>query len=446
MNLVESIRNAGVVGAGGAGFPAHVKAASQVEYVVANGAECEPLMYKDAELMSLHAGEIVEAMQAVMAATGATKGIIGVKEKHAAAISAFEAIIQGTGIELHILGDFYPTGDEFILVHETTGRLIPPAGIPLDVGVVVQNVETLYNIFRALNHQPVTQKYLTIAGAVEQPLTCSVPIGTSFATLIEKAGGATVDDCALFVGGAMMGQLTRDLESCVDKTTGGLIVLPADHTLVQRQERPEEAMHQVGKSACDQCTYCTELCPRYLLGYELEPHKVMRGLVFSMAGEDFWNKWGTLCCECGLCTLLACPEDLYPREACQRAKREFGAQGLDWTGQQAGTGTAVPAPVKPHPMNESRRIPLGQLIQRLGLTSYDRPAPFVDLDLQPAQVKLPFKQHVGVASCPLVQVGERVEVGQLVAEIPHGQLGARLHASIGGTVGAIEPEIAIVAD
>ena len=134
MNLVESIRNAGVVGAGGAGFPAHVKAASQVEYVVANGAECEPLMYKDAELMSLHAGEIVEAMQAVMAATGATKGIIGVKEKHAAAISAFEAIIQGTGIELHILGDFYPTGDEFILVHETTGRLIPPAGIPLDVG------------------------------------------------------------------------------------------------------------------------------------------------------------------------------------------------------------------------------------------------------------------------------------------------------------------------
>ena len=124
-----------------------------------------------------------------------------------------------------------------------------------------------------------------------------------------------------------MGQLSRDLEECVTKTTGGLIVLPGDHSLIQRKERPEPAMHQIGKSACDQCSYCTELCPRYLLGYDVQPHKVMRSLVFSLAGEEFWSEYGLLCCECSLCTLYACPEDLYPREACQQAKRLSTVKG-----------------------------------------------------------------------------------------------------------------------
>ena len=438
MNVAERVRQAGVVGAGGAGFPAHVKVGSQVEYVIANGAECEPLMHKDAELMARHAPEIVAGMQAVMGATGAAKGIIGLKSKHTEAIDALKRATEGSRIEMKMLGDFYPTGDEFVLVYEATGRLIPPGGIPLSVGVVVQNVESLYNVAAAIDGVPVTRKILTVAGAVRQPLTCSVPIGITFRELIDLAGGALTEDYAFFVGGAMMGQLSRDADACVTKTTGGLIVLPEHHPLVKHIERPEPDMHQIGKSACDQCSYCTELCPRYLLGYQIEPHKVMRSLVFSLSGEGFWSQWGQLCCECGLCTLYACPEGLYPREACQRAKQELKSRDAD----RLDTGETQ---VKPHPMYDSRHIPVKQLVRRLGLTHYDLPAPFVEVDIRPERIRLPLNQHVGAPAQPVVRPGDRVAAGDSVAEIPDEALGARIHTSIDGIVREIEPEIVIEA-
>ena len=92
--------------------------------------------------------------------------------------------------------------------------------------------------------------------------------------------------------------------------------------LVTRKTRPIQEMHHIGKSACDQCSYCTEFCPRYLLGYEVMPHKVMRSLGFTTSGADLWNQWSELCCACGLCTLYACPEDLYPKEACDQGKHD----------------------------------------------------------------------------------------------------------------------------
>ena len=441
MSLVEAVRQAGVVGAGGGGFPTHVKLGAQVEFVIANGAECEPLMHKDAELMARYAEQVVEGMEAVVASCGAVRGIIGVKAKHVEAVEAFERVLPGRPVELHLLGDFYPTGDEFVLVHETIGRLIPPGGLPHQVGAVVQNVETLYNIAAARHGAPVTRKFLTVAGAVRRPFSGRVPVGVSFRELIGLAGGATVAECALLVGGAMMGRLTHNLDECVEKTTGGLIVLPTDHNLVQRKERPEAAMHRIGKSACDQCSYCTELCPRYLLGYQVEPHKVMRSLGFTLAGEEFWNKMGLLCCECSLCTLFACPENLYPREACQQSKRQLRLNGLI---ESAKAAVSTPPP-QPPPLHEARRIPLKQLIQRLDLAQYDAPAPWADLDLAPGLVRLALKQHAGVPAQPVVKVDDRVEEGQLVAQVPEGQLGAAIHAPIGGRVRALAPQLAIEA-
>jgi Na+-translocating ferredoxin:NAD+ oxidoreductase RnfC subunit len=442
MTLVDQIRAAGVVGAGGAGFPAHVKAASRVEVIVANGAECEPLMHKDAELMARYADRVVDGMRRLMAATGAAQGLIGIKAKHAEAIEALERVLPGSGVQLCILGDFYPTGDEFVLVHETTGRLIPPGGIPLNVGVVVQNVETLYNISLAADGVPVTKKFLTVAGAVPRPLSCCVPVGVTFGEVIDLAGGADAG-AALLVGGAMMGYLTRDRDQCVTKTTGGLIVLPGDHPLVRRKERPETAMHRIGKSACDQCSYCTEMCPRYLLGYDVQPHKVMRSLVFSMAGESLWSQWGALCCECSLCTLFACPEDLYPREACQQSKRRLREQGLKWPGTGTLRGTTE---VVPHPLAAGRRVPLRQLVQRLGLAPYDVPAPWVEVQMKPPRVRLALRQHVGVPAAATVAAGARVAAGDRVADLAPGALGACIHASIAGTVVSAEGPVEIAAD
>ena len=426
--LSEKLKELGVVGAGGAGFPTSVKANSKVEYVLGNGAECEPLIHKDVELMAHFPAQVVSGLHLMMKATGAQKGKLGIKEKNAAAIAAIQGQIKGKGIELALLGDFYPSGDEYELVYSATGRLIPPGGIPLSVGAVVNNVETLYNVHAANKGLPVTEKFLSVVGAVRQPQALWAPVGTSFRELIEAAGGATVAEFSVFVSGILMGSLSANLDDVVTKTTGGLIVLPRDHYLLTRMERPQREMNRIGKSACDQCSYCTEFCPRYLLGYEVMPHKVMRSLGFTLTGADNWNQWGQLCCSCGLCTLYACPEDLFPREACDQAKVDLKAAGIKF---------AQTRPPLVHPMKEARRVPLTMLRRKLKVEEYEGPAAFRNTAIEPARVRIKLLQHAGKAARPVVARGEKVEKGAVVGRVDAADLGANIHASIAGTVDAV---------
>jgi Na+-translocating ferredoxin:NAD+ oxidoreductase RnfC subunit len=419
------------VGAGGAGFPTYVKAQSQVEYLIANGAECEPLIHKDAELMRHFPAEILGGMSLMMDATGAKSGKFGVKTKNAESIEALEHHLIDKRIEMVQLGDFYPSGDEYELVYTATGRLIPPAGIPLHVGCVVNNVETLYNVLLAERGTPVTQKFLSVCGAVKEAKSFWAPVGTSFRDLIAAAGGATISDFGIFVSGIMMGTLTFDLDEVVTKTTGGLILVPRDHYLITRKTRSQPEMNRIGKSACDQCSYCTEFCPRYLLGYDVQPHKVMRSLGFTLTGGDIWNQWSELCCACGICTLYACPEDLYPKEACDQGKQDRRASGLKFIQQK---------PVEVHPMKEYRRIPLAQLRRRLQIEEYERETPYQPVELRPAAVRVKLKQHAGQAANPVVQEGKKVKKGQTVGRVESAKMGADVHASIDGKVRAVTPE------
>jgi Na+-translocating ferredoxin:NAD+ oxidoreductase RnfC subunit len=232
----------------------------------------------------------------------------------------------------------------------------------------------------------------------------------------------------------MMGALEFNMERVVTKTTAGLVVLPTDHTLVVRKSQPERTMHRIGKSACDQCSFCTELCPRYVLGYDVQPHKVMRSLGFTHTGEAHWNRYAALCCACGLCTLYACPEALFPKEACDRSKREMKTRGEQWTGITE---------VKPRAMYEGRRTPMKQLVNRLGLSPYDHHAEFVAEISMPRRVVLPLTQHVGAPSLSRVKAGQRVREGECVADIREGALGARIHASVGGIVRSVGESIEI---
>jgi Na+-translocating ferredoxin:NAD+ oxidoreductase RnfC subunit len=432
--LSAKLRDGGVVGAGGAGFPAHVKACSEVEYFLANGAECEPLLHKDAELMRHFPSEIVDGMRLMMESTKARQGRFGIKTKNAEAVEAVRPHIKA-GLEFTFLGDFYPSGDEYELVYAATGRLIPPAGIPLQVGCVVNNVETLYNVRRAADGQPVTEKFLCVSGAVRRPKSFWAPVGTPFRQLIEHAGGSVPAEFGVFVSGLMMGTLTFDLDQPVTKTTGGLIVLPADHYLVSRRTRTQAQMAQIGKSACDQCSYCTEFCPRYLLGYDVQPHKVMRSLGFILTGEDKWNLAADLCCACGLCTLYACPEDLYPKEACDGAKASL---------RQAGLRHTQTLPVTVHPMKEYRRVPLAMLRRRLKVEQYEAETPFDPASFEPSRVTIMLRQHAGRPAVPIVKKGSKVNKGQAVGHVPEGELGADVHASIAGKVTGVDQNCIVI--
>ena len=430
--LAEILKQHGVVGAGGAGFPTHVKADAEVEFMIANGAECEPLVHKDVELMKNFPSEIISGMRLMMRATGARRGKFGLKEKNVAAVEAIGSHVGSAPIDMVFLGDFYPSGDEYGLVYTATGRLIPPAGIPLQVGCVVNNVETLYNVHRADRNVPVIRKFLSVTGEVGEPKSLWVPIGTPFRDVLALAGGTTVPEFALFVSGLMMGTLSFDLDDVVTKTTAGLIVLPRSHYLVVRKDRPLESMNRIGKSACDQCNYCTEFCPRYLLGYEVEPHKVMRSLSFTATGADIWNQSAELCCACGLCTLYACPVDLFPKEACDQAKVDMRSAGIKFVQEKK---------VRVHPMKEHRRVPLSMLRKRLKVEAYECEAPFDGQEFTPASVKIKLLQHAGKPAAPVVRQGEKVQRGALIAAVESSELGANIHASIDGTVKVVSDSL-----
>lgn len=436
MDIPKAVREAGVVGAGGAGFPTHVKLDAQVDYVLANGAECEPLLHKDAELTEVYADQVTRGMELSQQATGASKAIFGIKAKREKTVAILEETAVPKGIKLQLFGDYYPAGDEFVLVYECTGRLIPAGGIPLQVGAVVHNSETLYNMAEAVDGRPVTRKFLTVTGEVQTPMSMAVPVGITLQEAIEIAGGPTTENYTVFVGGLMMGKIVQDLSQPVTKTTGGLIVLPSEHRLVQRMVTPNKNMHRIGKSACDQCSYCTEFCPRYLLGYDVQPHKVMRTLGFTASGKHNWSKWADLCCSCGLCTLYSCPEDLFPKEACDQAIADRKAEGFErWLGPTKE--------ITAHPMESGRHVPIKALMQKLGVRSYDRPAPWHDISYDARKITLPLSQHVGAPAEAVVKVGDRITAGQVVADIPEGKLAARIHSSIDGTVSAVNGSITI---
>ena len=227
------------------------------------------------------------------------------------------------------------------------------------------------------------------------------------------------------IGGMMMGETTDELDRPVTKTTGGVIVLARDHHVIERKLKPAKAQNAIGKSACDQCRYCTELCPRYLLGYAVEPHQVMRSLAFTATGAAHWNEWAAMCCACGLCTLYACPEELFPKEACDQSKAEMKKANVKWSG---------PTTVKPHPMREGRRLPIKSLTKKLNITQYEHDAPLQSTVFSPARVRLPLKQGAGAACLPLVKAGDRVTDGQPLGAIPEKALGAMIHAPFAGTI------------
>lgn len=429
----RNLRAAGVVGAGGAGFPAYVKAQGKAEYALVNAAECEPLLKKDQKILEYFPEKVFDGLELLMRASGASKGVLGIKKKHEKIIPRLKEIARSRrNISVLEIGDYYPAGDEQCLVMEATGRVVPPGGIPLEVGCVVSNVETLYNA--AFAPRPVTETFVTVNGAVKNPATFRVPVGVTWRECVELCGGATVKDPAYIDGGPMMGKVQTDFDLPVVKASAGIIVLPKDHQLITKKAQGRPTFTRIGRSTCDQCSFCTEFCPRYLLGHDVQPHRVMRTMLFSGGPEHkLHSQYGLLCCECSLCSLYSCPEGLNPREACVAAKADLREAKIGFKNSQLNTGRAP----QPHPVRDFRKVPVSKLVRRLGLEDYAKDAPWTDAAYKPSKVKILMNQHIGAPCSPAVKEGQRVEKGAVVGDVPADKLGCPVHASISGTVGKV---------
>jgi Na+-translocating ferredoxin:NAD+ oxidoreductase RnfC subunit len=229
MNLLDMVKDAGIIGAGGAGFPTHAKLASKAEYILLNGAECEPLLRVDQQLMAQFPDEIIKGFEAAGRLVGAEQALIGVKAKHKEVIALLRERIAVTGLDGYVkvaeLPDIYPAGDEQVLVYELTGRVVPEAGIPIQVGCVVVNSETALNIFYASQGKPVTEKYITVAGDIPNRLTVKVPVGTPVIDVLKLSGIENFEDYSVIDGGPMMGPVMNSLDGYITNKNKGFVIL-----------------------------------------------------------------------------------------------------------------------------------------------------------------------------------------------------------------------------
>ena len=425
MDVKEMVMNAGILGAGGAGFPTHVKINCQAGAVIVNGAECEPLLRVDQQVMELYAAEVVEGLRLVMEQTGAKEGVIALKKHYEGAVKALGAAIEPFGqLRLHLLREYYPAGDEQQIVYEVTGRVVPTGGLPLDVGAVVCNASTLLNVADAAAGKKVVEKYVTVGGAVRTPRPFKVPVGISCRELLEAAGG-TAEPCRYIIGGPCMGRVVDDPDVPVTKTTGGFLAFPVDHPLWKLRE--ETLNMQLIRSVCCQCSMCTQMCPRNALGLNVQPHKAMRTIA---QGTDLLGDANGVfsCCNCGVCTYYACNFGLKPSQAMQQMKAMLAQKGVK---PRKEVYTRADRSI------DDKKLPVKRLIARMGLERYDVDAPLSEKLLPTGQVRIMLRMGVGAPSVPVVGVGDKVRKNTLIADIAPGKLGVKMHASISGTVTAV---------
>ena len=434
--LSNILQQNGIVGAGGAGFPTYAKLNENAETIILNCAECEPLLRLHRQLLEKYAREIVSTFHMMGQAMGSKDIVIGIKKAYKGAIAALnECIGDYEGVRLGLLDEVYPAGDEVVLIYEVTGKVVAPGGLPIQSGVAVFNVETVYNVYRAINkNTPVVDKLVSVVAEVNKPVTVRVPLGCTIEEVVQMAGGVTTKDAVYFVGGPMMGNIGTGAQP-VTKTTNAILVLPENHLIIQKKKRKASIDLKRAAASCCQCTMCTDLCPRNRLGHPIEPHKFMRAATCKdMQDPDtFLNTM--FCSSCGLCEMYSCMQGLSPRSLMADYKAGLRAHGV-----KPPQGV-IPAPVGEE--REYRKVPMERLMARLDLTKYNKEAPLYDEVADVKKVRIMLSQHIGAPASAVVKVGDKVEVGQMIAQ-PGNGLSVAIHASISGSVTEVNDKYVVI--
>lgn len=434
--LSSILQQAGIVGAGGAGFPTYAKLDERAETIILNCAECEPLLKLHRQLLEKYAQEIVETFHMIGQAVGAKEVVIGIKKAYIKTIDALNEVMgEYPEVRLGLLDEVYPAGDEVVLIYEVTGKVVKPGGLPIESGVAVFNVETVYNVYKAVSQKlPVVDKLVSVVAEVENPVTVRVPLGTTMEEVVRMAGHVTVKNPVYFIGGPMMGFIGSGSQP-VTKTTNAILVLPEEHLIIQRKREKSSIDLKRAAACCCQCNMCTDLCPRNLLGHPVEPHLFMRAATCKDVQQPdiFLNTM--FCSSCGLCEMYSCMQGLSPRSLMTEYKAGLRANGI-----KPPQGVV---PKKVGREREYRKVPMERLMARLDLTRYDKEAPLDESSAHIQKVKILLSQHIGAPASAVVKMGDKVIRGQMIAE-PGKGLSVGIHASIEGTVSEVDERFIII--
>ncbi len=305
----QRVKDAGVVGMGGAGFPNHVKITpkddSKIEYVLVNGAECEPYLTSDYRIMLEEPEHIIGGLKVLLTLFENAKGVIGIEDNKPDCIRKLTELAQNEPrITVQPLKTKYPQGAERTLIYACTGRKINSSMLPSDVGCIVDNIDTVVAIYKAVcENTPLIRRIVTVTGnAVKTPQNFEVKTGTSYQELLEAAGGLTCEPEKIISGGPMMGNALFSLDVPVTKISSALLCMSKDEVAA------------MAPTACIRCGRCVEACPSNLI-----PQKMME-CAERFDDEGFEKLGGMECYECGSCTYV-CPAKRRLTQAFKQAKK-----------------------------------------------------------------------------------------------------------------------------
>lgn len=293
--ILDAIKAAGIVGMGGAGFPTNVKLspknADEIDRIIVNASECEPYLTSDYRRLMEHPENIIEGLRIVLRLFKGSKGIIAVEDNKPEAIKLLrEKLGADSDITVHSMKTKYPEGAERQLIYANTGRYINSKMLPADVGCIVHNVDTIYSIYEAVREgKPLITRIVTVTGdAIENPCNFKVRTGTSYAELVEAAGGFKGTPAKIISGGPMMGKAIYSLELPITKSSSAILCLSKDEA------------SEYEPSACIRCGRCVSVCPGRVM-----PNQLAR--LANVGDIDAFVKYnGMECCECGCCSYV-CP-------------------------------------------------------------------------------------------------------------------------------------------
>ena len=307
--ILKIIREAGIVGLGGAGFPTHAKLSTppdkKIDTIIVNGCECEPYLTTDNRVMIEEADRVVIGLQIVLKIIKTARGVIAVEDNKPDAIKALKVASKNVpNVEVLAVKTKYPQGAEKQLINAITKREVPSGALPLDVGCIVHNVDTVVAIHRAvLRGRPLMRKVVTLTGgAINNPGNYKVRVGTKLGDLVEMAGGFKTEPAKVVVGGPMMGVAIFDIDVPIVKTTAGILFLTKEEAFIPPEKN------------CIRCGGCVEHCPMGLVPTELNAD------ILNEDGAAFVKHNGLDCVECGSCSYI-CPSKRRLAQAIRTIRR-----------------------------------------------------------------------------------------------------------------------------
>ncbi len=425
MELKTLMKNAGIIGAGGAGFPSYAKLAGGADTLLINGAECEPLLYTDYIILKRELATVLTGINTVLDNTGITRAVLAIKEHTAKRLSYIDGEELDDRVRVRVLPDVYPIGDEVSLIYESLGRLVNPGSLPITVGVIVYNIETMYNLgYTVRRGEPLTMKWLTVGGDIERCVVLRVPIGTRIEDLLNRLGIELDEEHTVLDGGPSMGKVINPRRASVTKTTKGILILPNNTQAIMSKNINEELAISRAETACCQCTRCTDMCPRALLGYPLEPHKMVRTAMGVAKALPQMVISATLCCGCGICESIACSQGISPKAVINSYKAVLSKNGMRFLTRQ---------PVDITQEREYRMVSSDRWAGTLGVKRFDKVAEYIGEIVDFDRFEIPLNRHIGAPSIPCVKDGDRVRRGDVIAVCDDG-LSIPQHATSDGIV------------